>query len=275
MMKTFRRAVMFAVAAGLLCVPLALAQTPVSDLEFKCQSKATQGSTKFVSSKSKCVMKCFANHWKGLGPAGDCYPPYGGTTLTCITDALKGAETKFILNTRKNCDDTFKAGTECPECYNPAEDCSDNGYANDYMQLIEGQIDSFVPGVGCELTGATKEEQKCQISTAKALVKETGGVVKCYVKCMTNARKGIGTRAACLPPASDPATAACVSGVEAKAILGVNKSCVDKHDLSAVPPVDALPDCSSPDDYNQGATWVNLVDVAISGNIPNNFCENP
>jgi hypothetical protein len=273
-MKTVRQAMMLAIAASLLCAPLALAQTPVSDAEFKCQSKATAASTKFVSAKSKCIIKCFQNHWKGLGPAGDCYPPYAGATLTCITDPIlqKGAEEKFVATTRKNCDPTVKVGTECPPCYEPSEDCSDVGYAGNYMQLIEGQIDSFVPGVGCELTGATAEEQKCQTGTAKALVKQTGGVVKCYIKCMANVRKGIGTYADCLPPATDLVTADCINKVVQKAIAGVNKPCSDVHGVNGV---DALPDCSSPDDYPDGATWTNLVDIAISGNIPNNFCQNP
>lgn len=270
-MKRVRTSVMLAGAAGLLCVPLAFGQTAVSDAEFKCQAKATQASTKFVSAKSKCVMKCFQNHWKGLVPASDCYPPYGGLTATCIFDSLKGAEAKFTAATAKNCDQNVKPTLGCPACYNPANDCSAAGYAGDYTQLIEGQVDSFVPGVGCELTGATKEEQKCQTSTAKALVKQVGGVVKCYIKCMTNARKGLFDRSLCLPPATETATQLCIQKVTDKAILGVNKLCSGKH----IAPVDALPDCPNPDDYPDGAYWVNQVDLAISGNIPGNFCENP
>jgi hypothetical protein len=264
---------MLSAAVSLVVAPLALAQTAVSDAEFKCQSKATGASSKFVSSKSKCVMKCFTLHWKNLVPSSDCLPPYGGTTATCIFDSLKGAEAKFTLTTAKNCDQNVKPTLGCPVCYNGSQDCGPAGYANDYTQLIEGQIDSFVPGVGCELTGASKEEQKCQTGTAKALVKETGGVVKCYSKCMANARKGLVTRASCLPPASDPPTAACISGVEGKAILAINKVCFD----APVAALGAAPDCPNPDDYggNDATAWVNLVDLAIAGNIPGNFCENP
>jgi hypothetical protein len=264
MMKSFRQAVMLAGAASLLVAPLAFGQA--TDAEFKCESKATQASTKFVSSKSKCVMKCLQNFWKGLNPESDCLPPYGGATLACITDPLKGAEIKFSLATQKNCDPGLKPALDCPECYNSG-DCSLSGYAGDYTANIEGQIDSFVPGVGCERAGADALEQKCQLGTAKALVKETGGVVKCYIKCMANARKGLVLVSACMPPASDPATAACISGVEGKAILAIQKVCDN------VP--GAQPDCPNPDDYggNSAATWVNLVDVAIAGNIPGNFCE--
>jgi hypothetical protein len=261
-----------AVAAGLLCVPLAQAQT-ITDAEFKCQDKATKASTKFVGSKSKCITKCFQNHWKGLepNPLVNCYPPYGGTTLTCIADPLKGAEAKFVLATQKSCDPGLKPTLECPACYDTGNGCGPSGYAGDYMQNIESQVDSFVPGVGCELVGATKEEQKCQTGTAKALVKQVGGVVKCYSKCMGNVRKGIGTHADCLPNGSDPTLAACKNGVVGKAILAVNKNCIDKH----VSPVDAVPDCSGTDDYPDGANWTNLVDIAISGNIPANYCIDP
>jgi hypothetical protein len=264
---------MLATAVSLFVAPLALAQTPVSDAEFKCQSKATAGSTKFVANKSKCINTCFANVWKGIGNPADCYPPYGGTTLTCITDPIKSAEQAFQANTAKNCDQNVKPTLGCPACYNPGNDCSAGGYAGDYMQTIEGQVDSFVPGVGCELAGATKEEQKCETNTSKSLVKQVAGVVKCYTKCMTNARKGLVTRASCLPPASDPVTQACIIKVDSKAIDSVNKLCSGKN----VSPVDSIPDCANPtaNDYPDGATWVNLVDVAIAGNVPGNFCENP
>src|SRR5206468_5151811 len=124
-----------------------------------------------------------------------------------------------------------------------------------------------VPGVGCERAGADPAEQKCQTATAKALVKETAGVVKCYIKCETNAHKGLISASTCTPPATDAPTATCIQGVEGKAILAADKLCGD------IP--GAKPDCPNPDDYggNDGASWVNLVDIAISGNIPGNFCE--
>jgi hypothetical protein len=251
---------MLASAASLLVVPLAFGQA--TDAEFKCESKATQASTKFVGSKSKCVQKCLQGFWKGLNPESDCLPPYGGATLACIADPLKGAEGKFGLAIQKNCDPGLKPTLDCPECYSGG-DCSSAGYATDYVQTIEGQVDSFVPGVGCERAGASPAEQKCQLNTAKALTKETAGVVKCYLKCMANARKGLINVSTCMPPASDPPTSACISGVEGKTILAVNKLCGD---------IGAAPDnCGSP--YPDGANWTNLVDVAISGNIPNNFCE--
>jgi hypothetical protein len=265
-MKNVTRSVMLATAASLLVAPLAFGQVTATDAEFKCEAKATAASTKFVGAKSKCVIKCLAGFWKGdpLYPEADCLPPYGGLTLACITDPLKGAEAKFVATTRKNCDPAIKITLDCPECYNGG-DCTQ--YADDYMANIEGQVDSFVPGVGCERAGADPAEQKCQTATAKALTKETAGVVKCYIKCETNAHKGLISASTCTPPATDPPTATCISGVENKAILAANKLCGD------IP--GAKPDCPNPDDYggNDGASWVNLVDIAISGNIPGNFCE--
>jgi len=263
-MKDLRRATMLAVAAGLIAAPLAFAQP--NPEEFKCEQAVSKAGAKFVSAKAKCVDKCLKNFWKGLVPESDCLPPYGGATLNaCITDTvlgLKGAEDKFRTSIQKACDPGFKAGTDCPECYNSG-DCSAGAFAGDQVQNIEGQIDSFVPGVACERTGAAKEEQACQSNTAKALSKQVGSVVKCYDKCKKNAFKGLFPASNCDPPTSDPATATCVSTANNKAILAVNKKCGD---------IGADPDnCGSP--YPSGADWVNLVDIAISGQIPVTYCE--
>jgi hypothetical protein len=89
------------------------------------------------------------------------------------------------------------------------------------------------------------------------------GVVKCYDKCKKNEFKGLVPPGSCTPPASDPATATCISGANGKAVLAVNKKCSD---------IGADPDnCGSP--YPTGVDWVNLVDIAISGNIPTTYCE--
>jgi hypothetical protein len=298
-MRNFRQATMLAGAAMLLLAPMAFAQA--TDAEFKCEASASKAAAKFVGSKSKCIQKCSANAWKNIGTFSDCFPPYGGTTLTCIDDSaglnLKGAEQKFRDAIRKACDPTFKVGTDCPECY-ASGDCSTSGYATNQVQNIEGQVDSFVPGVLCETTGATTAEQKCQTSTAKALVKQVGGVDKAYDKCFANARKNLIPVSSCAPPASDPATAAAIAKVDTKAILAVDKACgpeclggnqtcgsntgtcssdslvqcgcdADCGDQSAAA------DCNAPDDdsYPTGSAWVNLVDIAISGNIPNTYCE--
>src|SRR4051812_5907333 len=86
-------------------------------VEFKCQTSVSKAGSKFVASKSKCAGKCIANAQKSLNPYSDCYAPYGGSTLACIADPLKGAEIKFENAIRKACDPSFKPGTDCPECY--------------------------------------------------------------------------------------------------------------------------------------------------------------
>jgi hypothetical protein len=265
-MRNYGRAIMLAGAATLLAAPMVFAQ-PATDAQFKCEAAASKAATKFVGAKAKCVSKCLANFWKGTVPESDCLPPYGGSTLNaCITDTvlgLKGAEDKFRTSIQKACDPGFKAGTECPTCYNSG-DCSAGGYAGDQVQNIEGQVDSFVPGVACERTGASAAEQKCQSNTAKVLSKLTASVVKCYDKCKKNERKGLVPAGSCDPPASDPATSTCISAADGKSVAGVNKLCGD---------VGAAPDnCGSP--YPDGAAWTNLVDIAISGNIPNTYCQN-
>lgn len=257
------------VAASLALGSIASAQPAapaVTDAEFKCMASVNKAASKFVGSKAKCVMKCLSNFWKGIGPESDCLPPYGGTTLTCIADPLKGAEAKYVAAIRKACDPSFKPGTDCPECY--SGDCSDSGYATARMQQNEGEVDSFVPGVGCERAGAEKAEQACQLNTAKTLVKLVGSVNKCYDKCYANARKGTVSFASCAPPASDPATSTCVSTAEGKSAAGIDKKC------SQVVP-NANPDCPGPDQYPSGAMWTNLVQIVISGNIPQNYCNSP
>jgi hypothetical protein len=252
-----------ALLAGVATFALgSVATAQLTDAEFKCQTSVSKAGSKFVGSKSKCAGKCIANAIKGLNPASDCYAPYAGTTLACIADPLKGAEAKFSAAIRKACDPTFKVGTDCPECYS-AGDCTQE--AADRVQNIEGQIDSFVPGVACE-TGADALEQKCMLNTAKTLSKQVSSITKCYAQCETNARKGLISVATCAPPASDPTTSTCISTADGKAIAGVNKKCGD---------VGAKPDCVVADDYPDGASWVNLVEVAISGNVPGTYCGSP
>lgn len=256
-------------------VGLALAGTasaqPLTDSEFKCQTKVSKAGSKFVGSKTKCALKCQSNASKGLNPFSDCYAPYAGTTLFCIGDVVKGAETKYAAAIVKDC---TKLPEDCPECYTGG-DCSLTGEAGDRVQNVEGQVDSFGPGVFClgqglNPTPPTKEELACESNTAKVLSKQVSSLNKCYDKCESNARKGLIPQASCDPPATDTATATCVNNATAKAILGVNKKC---SDIGAV----AVPDCNNDatDDYPDGVAWVNLVNLAITGNIPGTYCASP
>jgi len=266
-MKGLRIAMIVAVGT-LLVAPRVYAQS--TDAEFKCAASANKAGTKFVGSKSKCVQKCLAGAWKVNAGFGDCYPPYAGVTYECIVHndlkPGKSAEEKFSAAIAKACDEVANPKLDCPECYKASSgDCAT--YAVDRMLNIEGQVDTFVPGVGCEGAGATKEEQKCQTATAKALTKQVATLNKCYDKCIANARKGvIPDAAACSPPATDPATSTCVGKGDTKTTLSIDKVCVG----------DFRPDnCNGAGDnnYNDGATWTNTVDTAITGNIPVTYCE--
>jgi hypothetical protein len=241
---------------------------PVTDAEFKCQQSVNKAGSKFVAAKAKCVSKCLTNAWKGVATFPECFPPYGGPTAECVNDTVldtKGAEDKFRIAIRKACDPTFKVGTDCPECYSGG-DCSESGEATDRVQNIEGQVDSFVPGVGCETAGADPDEQKCQLNTAKVLSKYVGGANKCYDKCFKNLRKGLVPTGACFPPVADVPTQDCLNKAANKAILGADKKCVD---------IGANPDCPGPDQYPSGAQWVNLVDLAIGGTLQTTYCGSP
>jgi hypothetical protein len=269
-MKGFRIAVIVAVGT-LLVAPRVYAQS--TDAEFKCEKSVNKAGAKFVGSKSKCVQKCLANAWKGVNPFTDCDPPsYGGTTAACIiTDPLKpgkSAEEKFAAAIAKACDDSADPThlkLDCPECYTGGDCTIATGEAGARVQNIEGQVDGFVPGVGCEQAGATPEEQKCQTATAKALTKQVATLNKCYDKCIANARKGLIPASSCNPPASDVPTSECVGKGDTKTILAIDKVCVGA----------AIPDCPNPDDYGgqNGASWTNAVDSAITGNIPSTYCE--
>jgi hypothetical protein len=269
-----------ALIAGFVSLALAgtaSAQSPaapaVNDAEFKCMAATNKAAGKFVGSKAKCVSKCLSTYWKTEPQppeATDCLPPYAGTTFNCIvTDPAKpgkSAEEKFGAAIKKACDPATKPGTDCPECYSGG-DCSDSGHATNKVQTIEGQIDSFVPGVACERNGAEKAEQACQLNTAKVLAKHVASVNKCYDKCISNARKGVGTfMPGCTAGApSDAATQECLNKASAKSIAGVDKKCA----LIA----GAEPDCGGPDNYPSGAQWTNLVNLAIQGEIPQTYCS--
>ena len=278
-MVKFMKGALLAGVATFALSTVASAQGVLTDAEFKCQTSVSKAGSKFVGSKSKCAGKCIANAQKSLNPYADCYAPYGGTTATCIADPLKGAEAKFEGAIRKACDPSFKPGTDCPECYSGG-DCTTE--AADRVQNVEGQVDDFGPGVFCEQPGADKLETGCEQNTAKTLAKLVATINKCYDKCNANMRKGTIPPGSCNAPSpSDAATTACLSdplkGAQAKAIAGVNKKCraVGESTKGANDGTTAVPDCTTPNDYPDGSAWVNLVTLAISGNVPGTYCSSP
>jgi hypothetical protein len=73
------------VAAGLFAAaPARAGYAPGNADELKCDVGLSKGLAKFTGSKIKCLTKCWQAARKGLVPASDCVPPYGGPTAYCI-----------------------------------------------------------------------------------------------------------------------------------------------------------------------------------------------
>ena len=270
-----------ALLAGALCVSTAGAihDPDITPLEFKCQTSQSKAGVKFVGCKQKCVAKCIAGARKvpPLNPEADCFPPYGGATLTCIADPLKGCEAKGIAAINKACVVVDPTKTDCPECYSArGGDAACNGHGQDVIvdglsnpssASLETQIDAF-GFVFCNDNPNTAAEDKCQQGLAKALVKFVGCKTKCYDKCTGAMHKGTIPPGSCTPPLpTDAATQIClfdsIKGCETKAIAACNKACI-------TPPADA-PECYG---FNCNSI-VALVETAIDGNIPSTYCGSP
>jgi hypothetical protein len=274
-MVKFVKGALLAVVASFALASVASAQPELTDAEFKCQGKVSKAGSKFVAAKAKCASKCIQLFRKnvpgdGYDDINDCYAPYGDATAKCIvTDPLKpgkSAEEKFAAAIKKSCDLATKPGADCPECYSGG-DCSDAGEAGDRVQNVEVQVDNFGPSVFCEQPGADDAETKCELTTAKTLGKLVGAINKCYDKCNSNMRKDVIADGECTPPTpNDQTTTDCLTKARDKAVLGIDKKCT----LLA-----ALPDCTLPDDYPDGAAWVGVVDLAIQGNVPGTYCNSP
>ena len=272
----------FALLAGVLCVSTAGAvhDPDVNGLELRCQTGLGKASVKFVGCKAKCVSKCIANARKvpPLNPESDCFPPFGGATLTCIADPLKGCEAKAVAANKKVCFGSDPLKTNCPECYTARSggdqtcgaysvDVVVNGLSNPTAPSLEAQVDSF-GFVFCNDNPNNPAEDKCEQGVAKSLVKFVSCKFKCYDRCVGAAHRGIIPPGSCNPPSpSDPTTFGCLfnvaSGCEAKAIAACNKACM-------TPPADA-PECYG----GLCSSLVSLVETAVDGNLANTFCGSP
>src|SRR5262249_2471868 len=119
-------------------------------------------------------------------------------------------------------------------------------------------FDSFGPGVWCENTAASAVA-KCEDTTAKTLWKYYASREKCYDKCFLNEGKGLVAPDSCNPPATDPAVNACMSIAASKSVAAIDKYCGDAG---------VNPSCGYPD----GASWTNLMSIAVDDFIPQTFC---
>lgn len=254
------------ILATLALTSLAAAQVPappdVNDAEFKCMYSSAKAEAKFVPAKAKCVSKCFANFWKGLTPVADCTAPYGGSTARCIDDAtfLRGADNRFEAAMKKSC--VLASWADCPECYSGG-DCT--AMSVDRVESRGNVVDAFIPGIFCETTGAEDEEQRCELQTAKTLARYYAASMTCYARCFADARSNARPLEECLPPVANSRWFGCLTSVRAKAEATMHKYC---HDTST--PL-ATPECPG-QGYPDEVQWADLMDTAVEGFLPENFC---
>jgi hypothetical protein len=217
----------------------------------KCQQGTSKAIARFVTAKNKCVLKCESNARRGFTSFTECYPPYSGATLACITDPLKGAETKAAASIRKYC----PAPGRCPPCYSGGNCVA---HADLTVATIESGFDSFVPGIYCENT-TVSGIGKCMDGNAKALYKLFASEEKCYDKCFKNEARGLAAPNSCLPLPTDPPTATCLLVAQNKAVAAINTAC-----FLATPPA-----CY---DSITAAAWVNLMSIFVATQIPQTYC---
>ncbi len=247
------------VAAGALVVASTASAMYVMDNanEEKCAAGLSKALAKFTGAKAKCVTKCEDGAHKAANPLSDCSPPYAGATSACVYDPVKGAEAKAIASAEKGC------VIDCPECYGGP--C--NTYIPNRVASTESQLDSFVGLIWCDDSGSgdglNPAEAKCQDAVAKTLAKFVASKDKCYDKCLANEFKGKIGAYQCLPPATDPATVACINLAEQKAAAGIDKICsVDE------------PECYVPN-FDSGIEWVQIAEAAVDSNITQTYCGSP
>jgi hypothetical protein len=261
------------VAAGMsLAAERALAQfPPITDPtkgEAKCETSAGKALTKQVGSLGKCASKCIATARKTMGPYGGCFSPYADpATNTCINDPLKGANAKAAASIVKACTDA-PGKDNCPECYGAAKCTSGQPFVSTTATLTGLQG----PNVYCTENGGgtpSKEAGKCEDGLSKTLAKFVGSLSKCYQKCNQNMLKGVIAPGSCDPPASDPATATCLSTARTKSNAAIDKACF-------VAPAQA-PSCydGSASRPNTATGWTTLVETIVNGQTPQIACGSP
>jgi hypothetical protein len=262
---------MAAAAATGLCLlagPVLAQFPPVTDPnkdEAKCQKGTGSALVKFTGAKTKCISKCISTQRKAAVPAyGGCFGPgfTDPTTQACINDPVKGAEPKARAAIVKAC------AKDCPECYTARGPVCTTGEPD--VTDTESQIDPFGNLIYCTeafATTPTKTEAKCEDTVVKSLVKFVGGKVKCYQKCQGNLLKGKIAPGSCDPPASDPATQACVAKAETKAETGIDKVCEVVGSKPACYGAVGAP--------IMGAGWVSLVESNIDFRTPITNCGSP
>jgi hypothetical protein len=254
---------MFAAASlGLAAVPV---HAQISKAVLKCEDTTNKTLGKFIGSKTKCFQKCIATQRKAVTPAfPTCFPPYTDPTENaCITGSLKGAEAKAGAGIAKAC----AAAASCPACYTPTTKCSDASGGNPFVQSTETTVDAFGPILYCVENGGnvpSKTDGKCEDGLTKALVKFVGAKGKCYQKCNDTLNKGTIPAGSCTPPASDPATATCVSTATTKANASIDKACFT---APATAPACLI--------FQTSAGWTTAAEASVDATTPTIYCATP
>ena len=233
---------------------------PADKDQLKCEAGTSQALAKFVKSKGACVQKCLDSQRKVNGPYADCSAPYGGSTVTCIQDAKKGAEAK----TRAAIGNACKK--ECPACYAAGGNCPDGA---NFVADVENDVDGAGGLVHClEAAGMTptKPQAKCEDGVAKSLIKFTGSKSKCYDTCIDKEFKGKIPPGSCTAGSpSDAATQACIEKAQGKAADAIDKVC----EVSG-----AKPSCYAPP-RDSGAGWAAVVENLVDTRTPLVYCPAP
>jgi|CXWL01.1.fsa_nt_gi hypothetical protein len=221
---------------------------PTSEVEFKCQTTTSGLAGGFVYKKEKCLASCWGGVGKGIQPASDCVPPFGGKTALCISSL----ETKTIAKE--------SACLDCPECYSGG-DCAADATAR--VAGLESIVDGLSPALFCDDSGSgdglSALEAKCQQRTATYLGKLANDVLKCLMNCHKREFKGRVPAGVCSSPVSDAKTVTCLTKVNAKVIVGIDRSCTD------------APECYALD----GAGWTAAVSPTVEGLDGGLFCGSP
>jgi photosystem II stability/assembly factor-like uncharacterized protein len=241
---------------------------------FKCESTTGTALSKFAVAKTRCVQKCFATQRKTKGPYSDCVAPFGGATLTCITDPATGAEAKAGAAIGKAC--TARPDS-CPKCFTPTTKCTDATTANPFVTSAESNLDLVGPqrycletGTGGPVTTPDDAQAKCEDGLTKALTKFGSAKSKCYSTCDSLVFKGAISPLECNPPATDPATVTCVNTATGKATAAIGKVCFGAAPIETPPCYDGT--VRRP---NSAAGWVSLVETAVDSTIPTVACGSP
>ena len=165
---------------------------------------------------------------------------------------------KFV----RGCDETTDPDDDCPECYS-GDDCSVSGGPVSRADMFEAESDSFLEALLCERAGASKLEQRCQRTTAKAVGKLFRARMECYTCCFTTTRDGTPPMSDCLPPPLHSSTAACLMNVAQRYLEDIDEDCAG--------PSEAPDACSGA--YPSATEWDNLSRIAVAADTTPTYCS--